>query len=239
MEDAGAIPLDDNIKPKPLDEPEPCDPQSDLQPESTSGTEIISELADNLAVTPEHCPSDSAQENLRENTLSTDEGALGAVGSPHSPLAISPKRENSETDSSREIGPGASAWCDDRTGLGLGLGLGSGAEFGVWGAGESLSLSLGKRYELEAESVLMCDAMGQSTQSSEVYKNYDNDLGSVLDEEDNNSLCGKRDQMADEELVEEGASESNLAHWKSIEEISEAGGERMEAPDFRKTMSVI
>lgn len=197
----------------------------------SASPEIISELADNLALTPEHCPGDSAQENLRENTLTTDDGVLGAVGSPHSPLAISPKRENSETDTSREMGPGAGAWCDDRLGLGYGLGLGSGAEFGVWGAGESLSLSLGKRYELEAESLLMCDAEGQSTQtavvpnmSSEVCKNYDNVLGSVLDEEDNNNLCGKRDRMTDEELVGEGASESNLARWKSIEEISEAGG---------------
>ncbi|XP_045900626.1 uncharacterized protein nacad [Micropterus dolomieu] len=197
----------------------------------SASPEVISELADNLALTPEHCPSDSAQENLRENTLTADEGVLGAVGSPHSPLAISPKRENSETDTSREMAPGAGAWCDDRIGLGFGLGLSSGAEFGVWGAGESLSLSLGKRYELEAESLLMCDTDGQSTQmavvpnmGSEVCKNYDNVLGSVLDEEDNNSLCGKRDQMADEELVGEGASESNLAHWKSIEEISEAGG---------------
>ncbi|XP_074509879.1 uncharacterized protein nacad [Sebastes fasciatus] len=192
--------------------------------------EVISELTDNLAQTP----GDSAQENLRENTLSTDEGVLGAVGSPHSPLAISPKRENSETDSrsgSREMRPGAGAWCDDRMGLGFGLGLGSGAEFGVWGAGESLCLSLGKRYELEAEGLLMCDTEGQSTEtavvpdmSSEVCDNYDNVLGSVLDEEDNNSLCGKRDRLADEELVGEGASESNLACWKSIEEISEAGG---------------
>ncbi|KAI3361000.1 hypothetical protein L3Q82_013205, partial [Scortum barcoo] len=197
----------------------------------SASPEIISELADNLAVTPEHCPSDSAQENLRENTLTTDEGVLGAVGSPHSPLAISPKRENSETDMSREIGPGAGAWCNDRLGLGFGLGLASGDEFGVWGAGESLSLSLGKKYELEAESLLMCDADGQSTQTSvvpnigsEVCKNYDNVLGSVLDEEDNNNLCEKRDRMADEELIVEGASESNLACWKSIEEISEAGG---------------
>lgn len=189
--------------------------------------EVISELADNLALTPEHCASDSAQENLRENTLTTDEGVLGAVGSPQSPFAISPKRENSETETGREIDPGAGAWCGDR----MGLGLGSGPEFGVWGAGESLSLSLGKGYELEAESLLMCDTDGQSSQTtmvpnmtSEVFKNYDNVLGSVLDEEDNNSLCGKRDQMADEELVEERASESNLACWKSIEEISEAGG---------------
>ncbi|XP_031709002.1 uncharacterized protein nacad [Anarrhichthys ocellatus] len=196
----------------------------------SASSEVISELADNLALTP----GDSAQENLRENTLSTDEGVLGAVGSPHSPLAISPKRENSETDSmggSREMHPGAGAWCHDRMGLGFSLGLGSRAEFAVWGAGESLSLSLGKRYELETEGLLMCDTQGQSTQmavvpnmSSEVCENYDNVLRSVLDEEDNNSLCGKRDRMADEELVGEGASESNLASWKSIEEISEAGG---------------
>lgn len=191
--------------------------------------EVISELADNLALTPEHCASDSAQENLRENTLTTDEGVLGAVGSPQSPFAISPKRENSETETGREMDAGAGAWCSDR--MGLGLGLGSEPEFGVWGAGESLSLSLGKGYELESESLLMCDTDGQSSQTamvpsmtSEVFKNYDNVMGSVLDEEDNNSLCGKRDQVADEELVEEGASESNLACWKSIEEISEAGG---------------
>ncbi|XP_062255453.1 microtubule-associated protein futsch [Platichthys flesus] len=188
---------------------------------------VISELADNLALTPEHCPGDSAQENLRENTLSTDEGVLGAVGSPHSPIAISPKRENSETDMSKEMGPVSGVWCDNRIGLGLGLGLSSGAEFGVWGAGQSLE----KRYDLEAESLLMCDTAGQSTQmavvpdmSSEVYTNYDNNLGSVVDEDDNNSLCGRRDRMADEELVDEVASVSNLACWKSIEEISEAGG---------------
>ncbi|KAM7383543.1 hypothetical protein PAMP_003187 [Pampus punctatissimus] len=208
---------------------DPCPNPSNI-PVSTT-PEVISGLADNLVLTPEHCPGDSAQENLRENTLTTDEGVLGAVGSPHSPLAISPKRENSETDTSREIGPGAEAWCDDRLGLGLGLGLGSGSEFGVWGAGESLSLSLGKKYEIEAESLLMYDTQGQSTQtavvpntSNELYKKYDNVLGSVLDEEDNNSLCGKKDQMVDEELAGERASESNLAHWKSIEEISEAGG---------------
>lgn len=185
--------------------------------------EIISEVADNLALTPEHGPGDSAQENLRENTLSTDEGVLGAVGSPHSPLAISPKRENSETDTSRETDSGAGAWCDDRVGLGFGLGLGS----GIWGARESLSLSLGKKYEFESESLLMCDTEGQSTQmvvvpnSNDVCKDYDNVLGSVLDEEDNNSLSGRR---ADQELLGEISSESNLACWKSIEEISEAGG---------------
>ncbi|XP_041650413.1 uncharacterized protein nacad [Cheilinus undulatus] len=208
--------------------PNPCQNPSNI-PVSAS-PEIIPEHADNLPMTPEHCPSDSTQENLRENTLSTDDGVLGAVGSPHSPLAISPKRENSETDTNRKIDSGATAWCDNRIGLGLLQGFGSGPELGVWGAGDSLSLSLGKRYELEAESLLMCDAEGQSTQtamsptmSSELCHNNDNALGSVLDDDDN-SLCGERDMMADEELVEKGTCESNLVQWKSIEEISEAGG---------------
>ncbi|XP_005804727.1 uncharacterized protein LOC102233250 [Xiphophorus maculatus] len=199
-------------------------------PVSTS-TEIISELGDNFTLTPEHCPRDSSLENLSENTLGTDDGVLGAVGSLHSPLAISPKRENSETDTSRDVVPESGAWCDARVGLGLGLGFGSGSEFGVWGAGESLSLSLGKKYELEAESLLMCDTEGQRTEtalvsnmSSELCENYDNVLSSILDEEDYNSESGKNVQMLDKELVEEGISESNLAHWKSIEEISEAGG---------------
>lgn len=199
-------------------------------PVSTS-PEIISELADNLALTPEHCPIHSSLENLSENTLNTNDGVLRAVGSLHSPLAISPKRENSETDTSREIIAESGAWCDARVGLGFGLGFGSGSEFDVWGAGESLSLSLGKRYELEADNLLMCDTKGQRTEtalvsnmSSELCENYGNVLGSILDEEDNNSQSGKNDQILGDELAEEGISESNLAHWKSIEEISEAGG---------------
>ncbi|KAM3873344.1 uncharacterized protein nacad [Diretmus argenteus] len=192
----------------------------------SASPEVISDLVDNLALNPEQCPCDSAQENLRENTLSTEEGGSGSLGCPHSPLAISPKRENSETDTSRMTDPGAGAWGADRMGLGLGLGLGPSAGLGAWGAGESLSVS-----ELEAESLLMCNMEGQNTQTavapnigSEVNDNDDDVLGSVLDEEDNNSLCGKSDRMADVELVGEGVPESNLSHWRSIEEISEAGG---------------
>uniref|UniRef100_A0A1A8G3Q5 NAC alpha domain containing n=1 Tax=Nothobranchius korthausae TaxID=1143690 RepID=A0A1A8G3Q5_9TELE len=184
----------------------------------SASPEVSSELADNLALTPEHCPGDSAQENLRE--------VLGAVGSAHSPLAISPKRENSETVPSRETGPEAGAWCDARLGLGFGLGFGSVSEFGVWGAGESLSLSLGNRYEFEAESLLMCDVAGQRSEealapnlSSDICENYNNVLGSILDEEDNNSLSGKAE---DKEMVEEDVSESNMAYWpKSTREVRE------------------
>uniref|UniRef100_A0A147B2N6 Serine-rich adhesin for platelets n=2 Tax=Fundulus heteroclitus TaxID=8078 RepID=A0A147B2N6_FUNHE len=222
----------------------PKDPNSNPSniPVSTS-PEIISELGDNLALTPEHCPRDSSLENLSENTLSTDDGVLGAVGSLHSPLAISPKRENSETDTSRAMAPESGAWCDAREGLGFGLRFGSGCEFGVWGAGESLSLSLGKKYEIEAESLLMCDTEGQRTEtalvsnlSSELCENYDNVLSSILDEEDN-TQSGKNDQMSDKDLVEEGTSESNLAHWKSIEEISEAGGGEDGSTDFPEDIS--
>ncbi|XP_054636852.1 uncharacterized protein nacad [Dunckerocampus dactyliophorus] len=179
----------------------------------SASPEVIFGLADNLVLTPEHCPSDSGQENL-----STDERVLGAAGSPHSPLAISPKRENSEIETRRETG---------RVMEMTELHLGSVAEFGVLGAGESLSLSLGKKYDLEAESVLMCDTQGQSTQtpvipnmSNETYQKYA--LCYVQERKDNNE-DGKRHRGEDIEQIEEGTS--NLICWKSIEEISEVGGD--------------
>nr|XP_046171638.1 nascent polypeptide-associated complex subunit alpha, muscle-specific form-like [Oncorhynchus gorbuscha] len=99
----------------------------------SSCPESSPDLADNLSLTPDICPCDPAQENLRENTLSTEDGGPGALD-------------------------------EDEVG----------------------------------------DIMG--------------------DEEDNNSLCGRPDKMADVELVGEGVPESNLSSWRSIEEISEAGG---------------
>ncbi|XP_077431877.1 uncharacterized protein nacad [Vanacampus margaritifer] len=205
----------------PLSYPKDPSPNPSNIPISTS-PEVILGLADNLTMTPEHCPGDSGQENL-----STDERVLGASGSPHSPLAISPKRENSETDTRREIDPEPRIWCDGKTELHSG----SVSEYGVWGAGESLSLSLGKKYELEAESVLMCDTRGQRTEttvipnmSSEAQQKYDNAFGYVLQMKDNNRMDGKRHQTKENEQRGEGTSVSNLVCWKSIEEISEAGG---------------
>ncbi|XP_061896313.1 microtubule-associated protein futsch [Entelurus aequoreus] len=186
----------------------------------SASPEVIFGLADNLVSTPEHCPGDSGQENL-----STDERVLVVAGSPHFPLAISPKRENSETDTRREICPVAEM---------TELHLGSLSEFGVWGAGESLSLSLGKKYELETESVLMCDTQGQSTQTSvipnmtsEAYQQYP--YGCVQAEKDNKD--GKMHEAEDAEVIREGTSESNLVCWKSIEEISEAGGGERRFPE--------
>ncbi|KAJ7985637.1 hypothetical protein DPEC_G00354130 [Dallia pectoralis] len=164
------------------------------------------EVADNLSLTPDLCPTDPAQENLRENTLSTEDGVPGALSSSHTPLAVSPKRENSETDAGAKGGAGACAW----------------------GGGETLSLSLGRGCELEAESLLLCEAdgqrVGQILSGMSSVPIDEDEVGVMGDEDDNNSLCGRPDKMADVELVGEGVPESNLSSWKSIEEISEAGG---------------
>ncbi|RVE62634.1 hypothetical protein OJAV_G00159000 [Oryzias javanicus] len=212
--------------------PKDQNPSSSNIPISAS-PEFTSELADNLALTPEHCPGDPAQENLRETSLSTDEGVLGAVGSSHSPLAISPKRENSETDTSRELHPGSGVWCDAGIGLGFGPGFGSRAKCGFWEADESLSLSLGKRYDFEVDSLLVCHPESQSTQST-IAPNVSNQVCSndnnlCVDDEDN-SVDEKQFHMVDDELIKQG--ESNLAHWKSVEEISEAGGGEDESSRF-------
>ncbi|XP_029598352.1 protein piccolo [Salmo trutta] len=189
----------------------------------SSCPESSPDLADNLSLTPDICPCDPAQENLRENTLSTEDGGPGALGSPHTPLAVSPKRENSETDAGGRRGDGD--WRADRRGLGAGA--------GAWGAGEAQSLSLGQGCGLEAQSLLLCEveghAVGQTIgQTLSGLPNVGTDEDEVDDiigdEEDNNSLCGRPDKMADVELVREGVPESNLSSWRSIEEISEAGG---------------
>ncbi|XP_057690256.1 uncharacterized protein nacad [Corythoichthys intestinalis] len=204
----------------PLSSPKDTSPNPSNIPICTS-PEVIFGLADNLPMTPEHCSADYGQENL-----STDERVLGPLGSPHSPLAISPKRENSETDTRKTIDPEERIWCDDKAEFHSG----SVSEFEVWGAGESLSLSLGKKYELEAERVLMCDTQGRRTQTSvnpllgsEACQKYDNAHGYVQERKDNR-INGKRHQAEDKELIAGGTSEFNMVCWKSIEEISEAGG---------------
>ncbi|KAK7886373.1 hypothetical protein WMY93_025994 [Mugilogobius chulae] len=129
-----------------------------------------------MAITPES--KDSTQENLRENTLlMTDEGILGAVGSS-SPLAISPKRENSETDiTSHQTG----AWCDEK----ISLQLDSGDGYNIWATGHSLGMSLC------AKDKHLCEDLS----SSAGQRNY-NVFDSVLDDNEN-----KGHKMADEGLV--------------------------------------
>lgn len=205
----------------------PCSKDSNPNPSNipvSAFPEIMSEVTDNLALTLEHGYGDSALENL-----SADEGALGAVGSPHSPLAISPKRENSETGKLRETDPGAGTWYDDKMGLGFGLGLGSGADLGVWRARESLSPSMGKKYKLESERLLLCDVEDQSTQTVVVPSvwsetcNYDNCSTSGKGDKDNH-LCGNQDGEVQQPNTGEGSSQSHNACWKANEE-REKGGE--------------
>ncbi|KAM9783203.1 uncharacterized protein nacad [Neosynchiropus ocellatus] len=156
--------------------------------------------AENLILTPEHRAVDSSQDNLRETPLSTDEALLGAMGAPHSPLAISPKRKNSETE-------GTGAWCGGRRALR------PDRELGERGAGETLFLSFGPC--CESEDVLMCET-GQSHPSSA--------LDSSLSQEDGNHRPEQTGQLSVQQLVEGASTSSNLVTWKSIEEISEAGG---------------
>ncbi|XP_028325878.1 uncharacterized protein nacad [Gouania willdenowi] len=191
-----------------------------------ASSEVLTELADNLGLNPGHCTGDPAQENLRENSLMADEGVLGATRSPHSPLDISPKRENSEADTSRMMGLLTGARCN--TGMGLGYGLGLGSDFTVWESGESLSCSLQKSYELKGEKPFLCDTEDikscSAMVSCEVNKNDDSTLGYILNDEGNNSLQGAKDELANEALGVKRASGSNLACWKSIEDISVAEG---------------
>lgn len=149
------------------------------------------------SLTPEH---KSTQENLRENTLlMTDEGILGAVGCS-SPLAISPKRENSETDTRHRPG----TWCDEK----ISLQFGSGDGYSIWATGHSLGMSLcGKGKQ----------TFGDLSINTAAQRNY-NVFESVLDDDENNGLFQKRDK-ADDRLV----SQFNLTCPKSIERISQLG----------------
>ncbi|CAL9705816.1 unnamed protein product [Knipowitschia caucasica] len=150
------------------------------------------------SLTPEHKSKDSTQENLRENNLlMTDEGILGAVGCS-SPLAISPKRENSETDNSHH----ARTWCDEK----ISLHLGSQDGYNIWATGHSLGMSMcGKSKHLSGD---LGNCVGQI--------NY-NVLDSGLDDDENNGHSQRKDQISDGRLP----SHANFGCSKSIGRISE------------------
>ncbi|KAM8826485.1 uncharacterized protein nacad [Synchiropus picturatus] len=147
--------------------------------------------AENMMPSPEHRPVDSSQDNLRETALSTDEALLGAMGAPLSPLAISPKRKNSEREDS-------GAQCDGWKGFRLECGPGV----------DTLFLSEGQSRQ----------ASVPPHPSRGVYDDSDDVLASFLSKEDGDNGLQQKVQLAGE------STSSNLVLWKSIEEISEAGG---------------
>ncbi|XP_053743608.1 NAC-alpha domain-containing protein 1 [Synchiropus splendidus] len=147
--------------------------------------------AENMMLSPEHRPVDSSQDNLRETALSTDEALLGAMGAPLSPLAISPKRKNSEREDS-------GAQCDGWRGFRLESGPGV----------DTLFLSEGQSRQ----------ASVPPHPSRGAYNHSDDVLASFLSKEDGDDGLQQKVQLAG------GSTSSNLVLWKSIEEISEAGG---------------
>lgn len=163
----------------------------------------------NPSLTPEHGPSDSAQDNLRENTLmTTDEGILGAIGCS-SPLAISPKRENSETDTSH----GARTWCDEK----MSLQLGTGDNYSIWATGHSHGISLSGNVE-KSKQTCEISSIGTAVQDN------------VFDSDENYSLIQKRDKMVDDASV--GVSQFSFVCSESTERITES---RSREDDSHKT----
>ncbi|XP_048882355.1 NAC-alpha domain-containing protein 1 isoform X2 [Brienomyrus brachyistius] len=168
-------------------------------PISTS-PEISSEVPDNLVASTVNVsvPESSLnQDNLSENQACPDDINLGPLNvscAAYSMLAVSPKKENSETNVSRK-----------------------GSSAGVW-EGES-SLADGRDYE--AGRLLMYEAVQPVCTELAFTSNIGPGDTICAEREDNQGGCELREDLADKESA---VLESNLSNWKSIEEISEAGG---------------
>lgn len=161
----------------------------------------LSEIPDNLT------PSDISpfehsldQDNLNENQPGTEDASLGSLNmSPttYSMLAISPKKENFE-NSMTEKTVSSEGWAPTEP------------------------LTLGECCDFEAENLLMCEIAGSlHNKGLSVTPNIAAGDDIMGDLEDNNSYCDTPEKMAD---IEAGMLESNLSTWRSIEDLSEAGG---------------
>ncbi|MCI4391333.1 hypothetical protein PGIGA_G00133000 [Pangasianodon gigas] len=161
----------------------------------------LSEVPDNLTpadISPTEQSLD--QDNLTENQPSTDDtgvGSLNMSSSTYSMLAISPKKENSQS-SITEKSVSSEDWVPEEP------------------------LSLDTCCDFRPENLFMCEIAGSlHNKGLSVTPNIsarDNIMGDL---EDNNSYCDLPDKMANNEA---GMLESNLSTWKSIEDLSEAGG---------------
>ncbi|XP_028837369.1 uncharacterized protein nacad [Denticeps clupeoides] len=162
--------------------------------------ELSSDVPDNLTpadVSPAERSLD--QDNLSENQRSTDDfhqGPLNMYCSTYSILEISPKKGNSEASISQE-------------------------EAFRRVPGESLALSE-ECCDFDAESFFMCKMAGSLHSSSvPITPNITHGGDGPGDGEKINSLSDLPDKMVD---IDIGILESNLSSWKSIEDLSEAGG---------------
>ncbi|XP_056330982.1 uncharacterized protein nacad isoform X2 [Danio aesculapii] len=153
------------------------------------------------------------QDNLTENQPANDDvnhGTQNMSCSTYSRLVISPKKENSESSlTERDL------YSDS------------------WTPRDPLSLS--ECCDFEAENLLMCE-IARSVHSKGLSVAHNIAAGEDImgDDEDNNRYCDLPEKMAD---IDVGVVESNIASWRSIQDLSEAGGGEDDANNLQNPES--
>ncbi|XP_016142537.1 uncharacterized protein [Sinocyclocheilus grahami] len=174
----------------------------------------LCEVPDNLTST-DVLPFERSmyQDNLTENQPGNDDvnhSSQNMSCSTYSRLVISPKKENSESSmTERELYPDS------------------------WTPRDPLSL--GECCDFEAENLLMCE-IARSVHSKDlpVAHNIATGEDNMGDDEDNNRYCDLQEKMAD---IDVGVVESNIASWRSIQDLSEAGGGEDDANNLQNPES--
>ncbi len=174
----------------------------------------LCEVPDNLTST-EVLPFERSmnQDNLTENQPGNDNvnhSSQNMSCSTYSRLVISPKKENSESSiTERELY--ADSWTPRDP------------------------LSLGECSDFEAENLLMCEiARSVHSKGLPVTHNIATVEDVIGDDEDNNRYCDLQEKMAD---IDVGVVESNIASWRSIQDLSEAGGGEDDANNLQNPES--
>ncbi|XP_050987228.1 uncharacterized protein nacad isoform X2 [Labeo rohita] len=153
------------------------------------------------------------QDNLTENQPANDDvnhASQNMSCSTYSRLVISPKKENSESSmTERELY--SESWTPRDP------------------------LSLGECCDFEAENLLMCE-IARSVHSKDFPVAHNIATGEDImgDDEDNNRYCDLQEKMAD---IDVGVVESNIASWRSIQDLSEAGGGEDDANNLQNPES--
>ncbi|XP_052000099.1 uncharacterized protein LOC127656018 isoform X2 [Xyrauchen texanus] len=174
----------------------------------------LSDVPDNLTpadIVPFECSMN--QDNLTDNQPGNDDinhSSSNLSCSTYSRLVISPKKENSETDMAEK-------------------------EFYSEGWTPRDPLSLGECCDFEAKNLLMCEiARSVHIKSLSVAHNIAAGEDLMGDDEDNNRYCDLHVKMAD---IEVAVVESNIASWRSIQDLSEAGGGEDDANNLKNPES--
>ncbi|XP_043116886.1 uncharacterized protein nacad isoform X2 [Puntigrus tetrazona] len=153
------------------------------------------------------------QDNLTENQPGNDDvnhSSQNMSCSTYSRLVISPKKENSESSMTEsELYPDS------------------------WTPRDPLSL--GECCDFEAENLLMCEiTRSVHSKGLPVTHNIATGEDMIGDDEDNNRYCDLQEKMAD---IDVGVVESNIASWRSIQDLSEAGGGEDDANNLQNPES--